>query len=319
MRPAKPWRGIVALAAALLTSSACGTTGTASTNLATGLSGSGIVIALNVTTLNNPYFVQLRQGAEAEARTLGVTLVVQDAQNDVTTQINQIRTVITQGVQAVLINPVDSDLSVPAANAAANASIPVIAVDRSLNSPRVTTEVSSDNVQGGQMAAEALAKAVGPGDVVLIRTQEGASTTRDRDRGFDEGIALRSATHLVGSGVADSSRSKAVGVMANLLQQHPEIKGVFAENDEMAIGAITALGNRAGRDIAVVGFDGTPDGLNAIASGKLSATIAQQPREIGAQAVETAVRAAKREHVRELIEVPVKEVTRDNLADFRKN
>jgi ABC-type sugar transport system substrate-binding protein len=301
----------------MLVVAGCGTTSEASSNPAT--SGNGIVIALNLTTLANPYFVQLRQGAEAEARALGATLVVQDAQNEVTTQINQVRTVVAQGVQAVIINPVDSDLSVPAANAAANASIPVIAVDRSLNSPKVTTEVSSDNVQGGQMAAEALAKVVGPGDVVLIRTQEGASTTRDRDRGFNEGVALRSATHLVGSGVADSSRTKAVGVMANLLQQHPEIRGVFAENDEMALGAISALGGRAGRDIAVVGFDGTGDGLTAVAAGKMAATIAQQPREIGSQAVETAVRAARREHVRELIEVPVKEVTRENVGDFRKN
>ncbi|HEY8374504.1 MAG TPA: substrate-binding domain-containing protein [Pseudonocardiaceae bacterium] len=301
------------LAAAVLATAACGNGGT------TGGEQGSMTIALSVSTLNNPFFVQLKEGAEEAARELGVTLTVLDAQNDAVNQVNQVQTAVTQGVKAVVINPVDSDQAAPAAKAAENAGVPVVAADRSINNATVVSTVASDNVQGGQLAAEALAQAMGGGgEVVVLQGVPGASASRERGQGFQEGVAQQAGLNVVATQPADFDRAKGLDVMTNLLQAHPNVKGVFAENDEMALGAIKALGDRAGQDVVVVGFDGTPDGLAAIEAGQLAASIAQQPREIGRQAVEQAVRAARGEQTQQTIQVPVKVVTKENVAEFTK-
>ena len=104
--------------------------------------------------------------------------------------------------------------------------------------------------------------------------------------------------------------------MTNLLQSHPGINGVFAENDEMALGAAKALGGKAGKSVKVVGFDGTPDGLKAVEAGTLYASVAQQPEELGRIAVRNAVKAADGKKVDSMVKVPVKVVTGKNVADF---
>ncbi|MGC0340562.1 ABC-type sugar transport system substrate-binding protein [Streptomyces sp. SLBN-8D4] len=104
--------------------------------------------------------------------------------------------------------------------------------------------------------------------------------------------------------------------MSNLLQAHPDVQGVIAANDEMALGAIKALGSKAGRSVSVVGFDGTPDGLNAVKNGTLFASVAQQPSQLGKIAVDNALKALQGKKVEETIKVPVKVVTKENVAGF---
>jgi ABC-type sugar transport system substrate-binding protein len=301
----------VALAAsALVLTSACGSG-------ATGSGGSGdVTIGLAVSTLNNPYFVELKQGAEEAAAELGVKLTVVDAQNDATNQVNQVQTFATQGLKAIIINPVDSKQATPAAKAAENANIPLIAVDRSVDDGKVTSEVTSDNVQGGSLAAIELGRATS-GEVVHLQGIPGASASRDRGRGFEQGLNS-GGIKVVASQPADFDRAKGLDVMTNLMQANSAIKGVFADNDEMALGAIKALGDRAGKDVQVVGFDGTPDGLKAVEEGTMVATIAQQPKVLGRKAVEQAVKAAKGEAVQQVVDVEVKVVTKTNLAEFKK-
>jgi len=115
---------------------------------------------------------------------------------------------------------------------------------------------------------------------------------------------------------ADFDRTKGLDVMTNLLQAHPDVDGVFAENDEMALGAIKAPGSKAGKSVQVVGFDGTPDGLTAVKAGTLYASVAQQPKELGKIAVENALRAADGKKVAETVKVPVKVVTSKNVDGF---
>ncbi|MEV0676949.1 substrate-binding domain-containing protein [Actinosynnema sp. NPDC050436] len=303
-------RGVAALSALALALTACGS-GTQA-----GGGGGDITIGLAVSTLDNPYFVALKQGAEKAAAELGVKLTVVDAQNDATNQVNQVQTFTTQGVQAIIINPVDSKQAGPAAKAAENATIPLVSVDRSVDDGKVVSEVASDNVQGGTLAAIELGRAT-TGEVVHLQGIPGASASRDRGRGFEQGLNS-GGIKVVASQPADFNRAKGLDVMTNLVQANPGIKGVFADNDEMALGAIKALGDRAGRDVQVVGFDGTPDGLQAIADGTLAATIAQQPEVLGRKAVEQAVKAAKKEAVQEVVDVEVKVVTKQNLAEFKK-
>lgn len=192
-----------------------------------------------------PYFVQLAEGARKAAAQLGVQLAVVDAQNDAINQINQVQTFITQGVQSIIINPVDSTQATPAAKAAENANIPLISVGRSIDGGKVASEIVSDNVQSGNLAAIELSRATSSA-VVHLQGSPGTSASRDRGQGFEKGLSS-GTIQVVATQPADFDRTKGLDVMINLLQSHPTLTGVFAENDEMALGAIRACGDRAAR------------------------------------------------------------------------
>lgn len=283
----------------------------------TGSSGSSTKMGMSLSTLNNPFFVQMEAGAKAEAKAAGIDLTVTDAQNDASQQANQIQNFTGAGMKSIIVNPVDSDAVGPSVRGANKADIPVVAADRGVNKAETATLVASDNVAGGRLAAKALAdKLGGQGRIVVLQGTAGTSASRERGQGFAEGIKAYPGITVVARQPADFDRTKGLDVMTNLLQSHADVTGVFAENDEMALGAVKALGDRAGRSVAVVGFDGTPDGLKAVAGGTLYASVAQQPAELGRIAVRNAVRAAEGDAVESTVKVPVKVVTRQNVADF---
>uniref|UniRef100_A0AAU2VK87 Substrate-binding domain-containing protein n=1 Tax=Streptomyces sp. NBC_00008 TaxID=2903610 RepID=A0AAU2VK87_9ACTN len=282
-----------------------------------GSSGGNTRIGMSLSTLNNPFFVQMKAGAQAEAEAAGIDLTVTDAQNDASQQANQLQNFTSSGVDSVIVNPVDSDAVGPAVRGANDAGIPVVAADRGVNKADTATLVASDNVAGGKLAAKALAdKLGGKGSIVVLQGTAGTSASRERGAGFAAGIKAYPGIKVVATQPADFDRTKGLDVMTNLLQGHPGITGVFAENDEMALGAVKALGGKAGKSVSVVGFDGTPDGLKAVGAGTLYASVAQQPKELGKIAVRNAVRAAEDKKVAGTVKVPVKVVTRQNVADF---
>ncbi|MFC8653908.1 substrate-binding domain-containing protein [Streptomyces parvus] len=282
-----------------------------------GSSGSTKKIGMSLSTLNNPFFVQMKEGAQAEAEKAGIDLTVTDAQNDASQQANQLQNFTSSGVSSIIVNPVDSDAVGPGVRSANKADIPVIAADRGVNKADTATLVASDNVAGGKLAADALAdKLGGKGSIVILQGTAGTSASRERGAGFAEGLKAYPDIKVVAKQPADFDRTKGLDVMTNLIQSHPGVTGVFAENDEMALGAAKALGSKAGKSVSVVGFDGTPDGLKAVEAGTLYASVAQQPAELGKIAVQNAVKAAKDEKVASTVKVPVKVVTRKNVADF---
>ena len=261
-------------------------------------SSGGDKVALLVSTLNNPFFVDLRDGAQAAAKDLGVDLMVSDAQNDSSTQQNQAQNAQSQGAKAVIINPVDSDAASPAVAPLLSSKLPVISVDRSVTGEDVTSHIASDNVAGGAQAADELAKAVGEkGKVIILQGTPGAASTRDRGDGFKKEIKKYSGIEVVAEQTANFDRAEALDVTTNLMQSNPDVVGIYAENDEMALGAIQSLGSKAGVDVKIFGFDGTEDGLKAVSNGTMVGTIAQQPKELGKKAVEAAVKAIKGESV----------------------
>lgn len=284
---------------------------------AAGDSGDGTTLTLAVSTLNNPFFITLRDGAQEAADEAGVTLEVVDAQNDAATQQNQLANAATQGVDAVIINPVDSEAAAAAITPVQDAGIPVVAVDRAVEGKEVDTTVASDNVAGGKQAADALAEAIGEkGKVIVLQGVAGTSASRDRGQGFEEGIAAYPDIEVVAKQPANFDRAQGLDVATNLLQSNPDVVGIFAENDEMALGAIQALGDRAGKDVFVVGFDGTEDALAAIENGTMHATIAQQPAELGRAGVEQALAILDGEEVEPQQGIEVVTVTSDNVGDF---
>lgn len=274
-------------------------------------------LGLALSTMNNPFFVGIKEGARAEAKARGLKINITDAQNDPVQQVNQMETFTSQNVKAAVLNPVDSDAAVPAVGVANRARVPVISIDRGVNGGKVGTTIASDNVEGGRQAAKALADALGGrGKVAFLEGLPGTSAARERAKGFEAGIKTYPGIEVVARQPADFDRTKGMDVMANMLQAHRDVTGVFAANDEMALGAAKALGAAAGKNVRIVAFDGTPDGVRAVREGTLTATVAQQPRLLGRQAVKWAVRAAHGERLPDRVKVPVVLVTRGNAADF---
>ncbi|MCM3315459.1 ribose ABC transporter substrate-binding protein RbsB [Rummeliibacillus stabekisii] len=258
-------------------------------------------IGLSVSTLNNPFFVTLSDGAKKEAKKEHVNLTVVDAQDNASKQASDVEDLIQQDVDLIIINPTDSEAVASAVESANDAKIPVITVDRSSDGGKVVAHIASDNVKGGEMAGDYLKSLIGDGaKVAELEGVAGSSAARDRGEGFhkvaDKGL------DVVKKQTANFNRSEGLTVMENILQSNPDIKGVFAHNDEMALGALEAI-EAAGKKIKVVGFDATDDAVKAVKSGKLAATIAQQPTEIGEIAVETAVKSLKGEKVEKNIPV----------------
>ncbi|GAA0472496.1 hypothetical protein GCM10009544_38110 [Streptomyces stramineus] len=274
-------------------------------------------LGLALSTMNNPFFLGIKKGAQEEAKARGLKINVTDAQNDPTQQINQMETFTSQNVKAAIINPVDSDAAVPAVGVANRAGVPVISIDRGVNGGKVGSTIASDNVAGGRLAAKALAESLGGrGKVAFLEGLPGTSAARERGKGFEEGIRAYPGIRVVARQPADFDRAKGMDVMANMLQAHRDITGVFAANDEMALGASKTLGAASGRGVKVVAFDGTPDGIAAVRGGTLTATVAQQPKLLGKQAVDWAVRAAEGRKLPRSVKVPVVLVDRDNAAGF---
>ncbi|EFW37902.1 D-ribose ABC transporter substrate-binding protein [Treponema phagedenis] len=268
-----------------------------------GENASSVTVGLSVSTLNNPFFVTLVDGAKAEAKSAGINLIVVDAGDDVAKQTNSIEDMISKKVQVLIVNPVDSDAVAPAVNDAIKAGIPVIAVDRAVNGANVTCTIASDNVQGAELATQYLVELVGKGSKVAeLQGILGASATVDRGKGFHN--VADKELKVVAQQTANFNRSEGLSVAENILQANGDIKGIFAHNDEMALGAIEAAAS-AKKNIVIVGFDATDDAIAAIKSGKMAATVAQKPGLMGQTAVQTAISILKKESIPAKIPVNV--------------
>lgn len=267
-------------------------------------------IALVVSTLNNPFFVTLKNGAEAKAKALGYNLLVLDSQNDPAKELANVEDVVSKKVKLLLVNPTDSDAVRSAVRSANRARIPVVTLDRSANGGEVVSHIASDNVAGGQMAGRFVADLLkGQGAVVELQGLPGASAARDRGKGFHDVVDQAAGLKVVASQPADFDRTKALNVMENILQAQPKIDVVFAHNDEMALGAAKAI-QASGRKIPVVGFDGTDEGVAAVNAGTLAASVAQQAGLIGEKGVEAADTVLKGGTVPAFTPVELKMVTK---------
>jgi ribose transport system substrate-binding protein len=233
--------------------------------LAIPVAAAKVTMGLAISTLNNPFFVELKEGAEAAAKKAGVELVVVDAQNDANRQLASIENLIQKKVSVILVNPTDSAAIVPAIKAANKAGIPVITVDRGASGGEVTTHIASDNVAGGRMAGEYVAKLIGgKGRVVELEGIPGTSAARDRGKGFNEVMKKYPGIEVVARQEAGFDRAKGLTVMENILQAQPKIDAVFAHNDEMALGALKAIGASGRTGIRIVGFDAVDDAVKAV-------------------------------------------------------
>jgi ribose transport system substrate-binding protein len=276
-------------------------------------------IGLSMNTLNNPFFVAVKEGAEAQAKEFGYDLVVTDAQNNPGQQLADVENLLQQNLDMLIIDPADSDAIVEAVKKANDANVPVFTIDRQSNGGEVVTHIGFDAIKSGNIAGDYLAKALnGKGKIVEIQGIMGTNVARDRSKGFNEAIAKHPEMKIIAQQAADFDRGKALSVMENILQANPEIDAVYAANDEMALGALAAI-EAAGRldEITLIGCDAVDPALDAIRQGKLEATIAEPPFFLGREAVKTAQKISKGEKVEKSVILDSTLVTKENIDQIK--
>jgi ribose transport system substrate-binding protein len=265
-------------------------------------------VALVLKTLNNPFFVEMEAGAREAADSLGIELVVQapEREIDVEKQMQIVENLLQRRVDALLITPSGSREIVPAVGKANEAGIPVVVVDTRVDASalaeaggRIASFIGSDNVDGGRIAGRFVAERLGgQGRVAVLEGIPGHETGDSRLTGLREVLAEHPGIEIVSSQTANWERDQAFNVTQNVLQSHPDLDAIFAANDVMALGAVEAVA-AAGRtgEIVIVGFDAQEDARIAIREGRMDATIAQNPREMGRLAVISADRLLRGETV----------------------
>lgn len=263
-------------------------------------------VGLAVSTLNNPFFVSLRNGAEAEAKKEGINLITVDAQDDPAKQQASVEDLIQKKVSVILINPTDSAAVANVVKEATSKGIKVVSLDRSVTGADVSAHIASDNVAGGKMAGEfLLEKLGGKGNIVELEGIAGSSAARERGQGFHQVVDGKADVKLLAKQPADFDRAKGLSVMENIIQGNKGIQGVFAHNDEMALGAVKAIQAAGLKNVVVVGFDATADAVAAVKGGTLAATVQQQPELIGQYGVQTAKKLIAGQPVDKFIPVPL--------------
>ena len=274
------------------------------------------IVALVVKTLNNPYFIEMQQGAEKAAKADHVQLLVQAAEreSDVERQMQIIENLIQRKVSVLVITPSGSREIVPVIVKANSANIPVIIVDTRADGPemqsagaKIAAFIGSDNYMGGKLAGEYLTqKFNGTAKLAVLEGIPGHETGDARLRGFHDALAGHPGMQIVASQPANWERDQGYNVFQNILQAHPEINGLFAASDLMALGATEAIAaaKKTGQ-IAVVGFDAQPEAREAIKKGSMVATVAQNPATMGEMAVDAAVKVLAGQTVTPEFSVPI--------------
>ena len=282
-------------------------------------------VALVLKTLNHPFFVDMRRGAQEAADRLGVTLQVQAAEReiDVDKQMQIVENMLQTGIDVLAITPSGSREIVTALVKASSANVPIIIVDTRLDAKAASdagvkprTFIGSDNYAGGRLAGEYVVSLTGgKAKVGVLEGIPGHETGDSRLRGFRDAVAKAPGITIVASQPANWERDQGFNVFQNMLQAHPEIDTVFAASDLMALGAIEAIAAaRKTGQIRVVGFDALDDAKKAIAAGTMSASVAQFPYEMGKAAVESAVKLLAGETLPADIMVKLEMVTKDTGA-----
>lgn len=278
-------------------------------------------VAVVVKAVTSDYWKAVGAGVDAAAKadpSLKLSFLGPNAETDIEDQIRILEAQISAKVDAIAVAPSQADQVQPTLEKAVAAGIPVILIDTDLaNFSNKTAFVGTDNKLGGQLAGEFIAKALKAGDeVAIIRGAAGDPVHNQREGGAKEAME-KAGLKVVAVQPADSDRALGQSVAENILTANPNVKAFFATNDPMALGAANAA-KAAGKQVIVVGFDASPDALQAVQDGTMAATIAQFPGKIGELGALTAAKAARKQAVEKFVNTGVEVVSKDNVAQFAK-
>jgi inositol transport system substrate-binding protein len=278
----------------------------------------GPVIGVSLLNVSNEFIVMLNKSMDAKAKQLGVELIVNDAQRSAERQVQQVESFIAQKVDAIILNPCEVEASSPAVDKANAAGIPIINVNSETRSTP-TAFVGSKDEESGRLAMEYIAQRLsGAGEIVMMHGFMGQAAQIKRDQGAREVLAKNPGLKLIAAQTAEWDRAKGISLMENWIQsQGGRINAVFAQNDEMAMGALIALEQAKRKDkVVVVGVDAIADALVAVRDGRLDATVFQDAKGQGETAVETAVKIVRKQPYEKQAMIPFQLVTKENVAKF---
>ncbi len=279
-----------------------------------------IVIGATMLSMQNEFVVNVADAMEARAKELGAELVVVDAERSALKQVEQVESFIAQGVDAIILNPCEVEASSPAVKLALAAKIPIINVN-SETTAVPSAFAGSDDEEAGKIAMKFIAEKLGgKGNVLMIHGFMGQAAQIKRSSGAKEILKANPGLKLLAEQPADWDREKGMSLTENWIQSYgPQMNAIFAQNDEMGLGAVKAL-EAAGlkSKVIVVSIDAIPDALQAVKKGNLDATVFQDAKQQGGKAIETAIKAAKGEKFDKEVLIPFQLVTKANLGDFLK-
>lgn len=286
----------VAAAALALTTAACGGGSAApsganatSAPAAGGGSGSKLVVIITPSP-DNVFFKAEQDAAAAKAKELGYTTLVISHDDDPTKQSQAFDTAISRKAAAIILDNAGADVTVAAVQKAKNAGIPSFLIDREINQTGVAVaQIVSNNAQGASLGGQEFAKLMNnTGSYAELTGKETDTNAGVRSKGFHDILDQIPGLKMVAQQTANWDQAEALAKTQTILQAHPDIKGIIAGNDTMALGAQAALDAAGKKGVIVVGFDGSPDVVNSIKAGKIKATVLQPASQIAEMAVEQA-------------------------------
>ena len=275
-------------------------------------------VGVTLLTEEHPFYRQLKAAFidECKARNLKPTIL--SCNMDLSTQTTQIENFITQGVDAMVVCPAESAGIAGAIRKANKAKIPVFTADIAAQGGKVVSHIASDNVQGGRLAGEYMAKSLNGKGSIAIVNHPAVQSVQDRVKGFREAIGRYPGIKIVDDQAAEGKRDVAVTVTENLLQKHSKLDGIFAINDSSALGALAAVDQAGRKSIILVGYDGDPEAREKIlAGGALKADAVQYPREIGKTTADVVADYLDGKKVKPFIPVKVGIIDRKSLMEER--
>jgi inositol transport system substrate-binding protein len=279
------------------------------------------VIGVSLMNLSSEFIVMLSDAMQKRAGELGVTLIVNDAQRSPERQVQQVESFIAQDVDAIILNPCEVEASAPAVDKALAAQIPIVNVN-SETKTAPTAFVGSRDEESARIAMQYIAERLGGrGNVVMMHGYMGQAAQIKRDAGAREVLAKNPGLRLLAEQTAEWDRAKAISLMENWLQAHgDQIDAVFAQNDEMAMGALLAIEQAGMKDkMIVVGVDAIADALEAVMQSRLDATVFQDAEAQGRQAVETALAIIRKQPFEKETYIPFRLVTKANVGEYVKS
>lgn len=278
------------------------------------------VIGVSLLNLSSEFIVMLERELRAHAEELGVELIINDALRNPENQVRQVESFIARGVDAIILNPCEVEASSPAVDRAMEAGIPIVNVNSETRS-QPTAFVGSRDEESARLAMQFLADRLGgKGNVLMMQGFMGQAAQIKRDRGAREILAKYPEMKLLAAQTAEWDRAKAMSLMENWIQSFGDrIDAVFAQNDEMAMGAVIALEQAKMKDrVLVAGVDAIADALQAVKDGRLDATVFQDARGQARAALDTVMKILRKEPFERETYIPFQLVTRTNVDRFLK-
>ncbi len=277
-----------------------------------------LVIGVSLMNLSSEFISMINQAVEAKAKELGVKLLVTDAQRSPEKQVQQVESFVAQKVDAIILNPCEVEASSPAVARALSAGIPIVNVN-SETKTAPSAFIGSRDEQSAHLAMDYLAlRLKNQGNVLMMQGFLGQAAQIRRDQGAREVLAAHPELKLLAEQTADWDRAKAMTLMENWIQAYGEkIQAVFAQNDEMGMGAVLALEHAKLKEkVVVVSVDAIADALQAVKDGRLDATVFQDAKAQGGTAVETAVKIVRKQTYEKEVFIPFQLVTRENIDQY---